>query len=88
MLADMRHLMICTNKWHPTASPHSVFPTKSARVKLQLYKTHPQNFSGYSIGGCFGCNTDRVMALGWLKKEEESTLLLLQAGSISCSIYL
>ena len=37
MLADRRHLRICTDEWHPTASPHSVFPTKSARVKLQLY---------------------------------------------------
>ena len=41
-----------------------------------------------ATGGCFGCSTDRAMVLGWLKKEEESTLLLLQAGSISCSIYI
>ena len=60
----------------PVHSAPLVFPVKKAQVvKPQLHSKQssndlfPENFM--TIGGCFGCYTYCVTALGWLKKEEK-----------------
>ena len=74
----MRHPHMCAPMdgfQQPVHSARSVFPAKSAGCKSQLCSKQssnepsPENF--LTIGDYFEHYMYRVMALGWLKKEEE-----------------
>ena len=69
----MRHLRTCTDKWRPTATvPHNRKALKLHRRYAQNKAPPPEN--SLATGGCFECNTDRVTALGWLKKAEDEQI--------------
>ena len=73
----MRHPILrsmCTDEWLPTLVQYapSVFPAKKKQVLSCSHaqnKTQVDNFLAF--GGYFERKTYRVMALCWLKKEEE-----------------
>ena len=72
----MRHLRTCTDKWRPTATVPPQL--KSAEITLPLRSKQstkaPSLENSLATGGCFECNTDRVTALGWLKKAEDEQI--------------
>ena len=83
LVVDASSSHVCTDEWHPTVSmlcPLSLPCKKSASGKSQLrWKQSsngpsPKNFM--TIGGCFKCYMYRVMALDWLKKEEDEQFWL------------
>ena len=81
---SIRHPSTCTDKWHPTASTtlsHSLYRRKvylQLRSKQIFVCTSPENFLATS--GCFECKTYYIMALGWLKKENEQFWVLTDSG--------
>ena len=60
----------CADEWRPTASTLCLLslPCKELQCSNKAQKAHLQRIS-WLLVAFFECNTCRVMALGWLKKE-------------------
>ena len=68
----MHHLHKCTNKWRPTANKlYPMIEKRWSYVTVMLKTKHKKTQNSLATGGCFECNTYRITALGWLKKERK-----------------
>ena len=78
-VVDESSLHMCTDEWLPTPMQYTLHAPQSSLQKAQevspnhaqskAQMKHPQRIPG--CWGYFKCYMYHVMALGWMKKEEE-----------------